>query len=544
MSNVSIENVGPIPHLEVVAPEEGGLVLLLGRNESGKSTALGAISEALHQDGGLKLRRGETRGEVEAFGMRLTVGGNTRRKGELEVIEVEGLDAARAIDPGLADPLAADRERILTFCELIGVKVDPQKFAPIVGGTEELARIASPATLAAATMPAMAEGLKKDLEKAARAAKEQASSLEGKAAGLRMGLADVDLTQPADEQKLASATEAAVRALAELDGRAKQAAETQAKLGSARATLDKLREQPAVDESEAQAQLDSARAAESTATEALGAATQAVSAAEEAKAEAIRQADLAIAAAKKRQADAQSAAGAAMLATRQAQTRLEGLAKRRADIAAAELAVAQSGGSIAEAPSEDQLAAARAALEVARKAQENGAIIRRLRKQKLEADAAAREADAAAAQAAALREAALAVWDVIAECVAPILPAGMSIKDGRLRVTQGSEVFFFSDLSDGARAEIVIRATAEAMHRRADALAKQNGTPKQMPVMVFKQTFGESLDPHRILRMHQLARELGVLIYTARCDAGELRSMAAPEALASVFVSPKTSDAA
>jgi len=544
MSNPTITNVGPVAHLEVIAPEGGGLVLLLGRNESGKSTALGALSEALHQDGGLELRRQETRGEVDAFGMRLTVGGNTRRKGELEVIEVEGLDAARAIDPGLTDPLAADRERILTFCELIGVKADVQKFAPIVGGAEELKRLASERTLGASTMPAIAESLKKDLEGHARALKGECERLEGVAAGLRNSIGDVDLSQPADELKLAGATEAAVRALAELEGRAKQAVETQAKMGSARATLDALRAQPAVDESEAQAQLDSARAAESTATEALGAATQAVTAAEAAKAEAIRQADLAIAAAKQRQSEAQAAAGAAMLATRQVQARIDGLAKRRADIAAAELAVAQSGGSIAEAPSEDQIAAARAALEVARKAQDTGAVVRRLRKQKLEADQAAEQAKLVSRTVDDLRQAAISVWDVIAECVAPILPAGMSIKDGRLRVTQGSEVFFFSELSDGARAEIVIRATAEAMHRRADALAKQNGTPKQMPVMVFKQTFGESLDPHRILRMHQLARELGVLIYTARCDAGDLRSMAAPEALASVFVSPKTSDAA
>lgn len=535
MSNVTIENVGPIAHLDLPVPAEGGLVFLLGRNETGKSTALGAVSEILHQDGGLTLRAGEQKGYAEGFGMRLTVGGNTRRKGELEVLEVEGLDAARAIDPGIADPEAADRARILTFCDLIGVKVDAQRFGSIVGGAEELARLASPATLAQPTMPAIAESLKKDLEKAARAKKDEAQSLEGKAAGLRMGLADVDLTQPADETKLAAATEEAVRALAELEGRAKQAAETSAKLGSARETLDRLRATPAVDEAEANAALESALAAEATANEALGSAAQSVSAAEAAKAEAIRQADLAIAAAKQRHAEAQNAAGSALLATRQARQRLDALAKRRQDIAAAELAVAQSGGSIAEAPSDEILAAARVAVDAARKAQENGAVIRRLRKQKLEADAAAKQASDVAQIASDLREAALRVWDVIAECVKPILPEGLDIKDGRLRVRQGDQVLFFSDLSDGARARIVIQATAEAMHRRADAIAAQTGEPKRMPILVFKQTFGEALDPIRILELHELAKQLGVTIFTARCDAGELRAMTAPDALNQVF---------
>lgn len=546
MTENYVEGLGPITQrLKILAPESGGFVLALGHNECGKSTVLDAISESVHQTNGLEKSRSVARGAAEFFGMKLTVGQNTRRSGELAVLEFEGLNLAEAIDTGIADPIRAGRRRAMILCNLLGVKLNMQAFADIVGGSESLKRVASERTMAATSVPEAAELLKRDLDALAHAAKEEAGKHNVVAAGLRVGIGDVDLTKPADEQKLASATEAAVRDLAELEGRAKQARETEAKMGSARATLDALRAKPAEDESEAQAQLDSARAAESTATEALGAATQAVTAAEEAKAEAIRQADLAIAAAKQRQNEAQSAAGAAMLATRQAQARLDGLAKRRADLAAAELAVAQSGGSIVEAPSEEAIAAARAAVELARKAQENGAIVRRLREQKLRADEEARIASEFEARSNELRGWAASVHQVVASALAPCLPENTSLdEDGRMLVKQNGQVFFFEQLSEGAQAEIIIRAAARAGHRISEEESKRTGQPAKLPVFVFDQRYGEALDPMRILKLHELARQERCLIYSARNDAGELRILEAPEALASMVMVPKPEAAA
>lgn len=533
MQNVVIENVGPISRLVIPCPEEGGLVYLLGHNESGKSRGLEAISEALHKPGAsvLELRRGETRGSVQGFGMTLKVGQLTTRRGELEAMEIEGLDPSSAIDPGIDDPVRADRARINTLCDLVLARADVAQFSELVGGPDVLAKYASNEALASAALTDMAEKLKRDFEERARALKSEADKKTGQSSGLVQAVAaDIETAREkvATPNELEAESEQAIQALGQLEGRRDEAARAAQTQSTARATLDALRSSPAIDEAAATAQLEEARMVEGVASETLGAATQAVLDAERAKSEAIKRADETITAARLRQNEAATSVSSARLSVRQAQERIDAARLRAESIANAEREAEKAGVSTVEPPSEAEIEAARARRETARAARNHGVLVyaARAKVKKAREDAAVLSAEASAIEQEVdtLREWSQKVWDVVAKVLAPILPKGLSIKGGRLLVEEGRETFFFSDISEGARTDIVIRACAEAVHRQAGQIAKQTGQPKKTPVIVFPQRWGESLDPMRQAEIAKLAQQLGVVIYTARCDAGALRA--------------------
>lgn len=136
---IKIENVGPITNLEIPIPEEGGVVVLRGRNRVGKTTALEATKRVLGGECELSPRDGTARGTVDGFGVRVTVGRAVRRTGELEAIHLEGkLSVAEMVDPGIKDPAKADAKRIKVIVNLSGVDPDQKKFRTLIG--EELCR--------------------------------------------------------------------------------------------------------------------------------------------------------------------------------------------------------------------------------------------------------------------------------------------------------------------------------------------------------------------------------------------------------------------
>lgn len=119
---IELKNIGAIKHLSLTAPPNGGVVVLRGRNGSGKTTALDAIQAALSGRGSAPLRDGETSGTVSAGGVTMIIGRSTRRAGELDVATIEGrLTVATLVDPGVIDSLAADARRIKSLVSLAGV---------------------------------------------------------------------------------------------------------------------------------------------------------------------------------------------------------------------------------------------------------------------------------------------------------------------------------------------------------------------------------------------------------------------------------------
>jgi energy-coupling factor transporter ATP-binding protein EcfA2 len=142
MSDITIRNVGPITEWAIPHPEEGGVVVLAGRNGSGKSTALEAIRAAIGGKADLSARDGTARGTIEAFGATITVAASTRRRGEADVVSIEGRgDVAALVDPGIADPVAADGARVRVIVALSGRRLSAADFRDLLPDPTEWERL-------------------------------------------------------------------------------------------------------------------------------------------------------------------------------------------------------------------------------------------------------------------------------------------------------------------------------------------------------------------------------------------------------------------
>ncbi|MBK8184740.1 MAG: AAA family ATPase [Candidatus Competibacteraceae bacterium] len=69
MKNIEIKNIGPIASVTIPVPEAGGVVVLTGRNGSGKSHALEAVNAAVSGKGKPPLKDLAKQGSVSAAGV-------------------------------------------------------------------------------------------------------------------------------------------------------------------------------------------------------------------------------------------------------------------------------------------------------------------------------------------------------------------------------------------------------------------------------------------------------------------------------------------
>ena len=126
MSTGTLKNIGPLETLTFPIPEAGGVVVFHGRNGSGKSTALRAIDTTVSGKGKVSVRDGTLKGEIDAFGVRVSLARSIRRTGEAEVVSLEGrFSVADLVDPGMKDPDAADAKRIKALVQLSGARPTP-----------------------------------------------------------------------------------------------------------------------------------------------------------------------------------------------------------------------------------------------------------------------------------------------------------------------------------------------------------------------------------------------------------------------------------
>lgn len=251
MSNIVIENVGPIEYVEIPYPEEGGLVILEGGHALGKTTALKAISSVLTGKGSLDKRDGALSGGIEAFGVKVTIGKNTRRAGSMACYSIESkLPIGALIDPGIDDPAAADRARIKALMVLVGAGNDPAIFHKLLGGEKEFKAVVGEVT--------GTDGL--DLAKKIKAA-IQAKALDAERAAERAtGEATANETAAqacgpdwiSDPAKLAKDLELAIAEEARIKAVAKAAKETREKAVAAAEQLAKAGTDAAVKLAEAE----------------------------------------------------------------------------------------------------------------------------------------------------------------------------------------------------------------------------------------------------------------------------------------------------
>lgn len=184
-ATIDIKDIGPVEHVNIPIPEGGGVIVLRGRNGTGKSNTLEAVESLTTGKGKLNVRDGALRGEVSGYGATITVGRSTRRTGELEVLTLEGkLSVADLVDPGLKSDDAADAKRIKALASLTGADADPSYFHSLLGGKESFESIVSPSAIDGTDWVQMADRIKRDIEREARKEEDHAEYCDGKARGM------------------------------------------------------------------------------------------------------------------------------------------------------------------------------------------------------------------------------------------------------------------------------------------------------------------------------------------------------------------------
>lgn len=466
-SNISIANIGPIARLSIPIPDEGGMVVLKGRNGCGKTESLDAIQSALTGKGKPPLRDLATKGEIAIGGVRLTVAKSVRRSGQLEVTTLEGkLSIGDLVDPGLLDPVRADATRIKALVELSGIGIEEDDLVGFPAEVLEGIPLADP-------VAAMAE-LKRRLDIGAREYEKLAAAEQAKVKALLETLGDEFPSGPMpDQDALRTATIDAIRSLDRL--RAEQAVATEA-AQKAQKAREQLQTVPEIDLE----RLLSLRAEVETQ---LADKEEQISLLKKRLEESKHELNLLLA--QHENADLQ---------IKQAKQQIELRTQLEHVIAASEH----------PGPSQTDVDVAATALEAAKQAE---AAADRLRQQltlKDKADYAAEEADRLSSEAVFLRRKAKQTDEVLSEIVGNIPDCPLRIESGRLIIDTKRGPTFFSDLSMGEKYRVVLPIAMRAVGKQG--------------LIVLSQEAFEGLDPTNRRTVADMARELGILIITAECS--------------------------
>lgn len=488
-STIELVNVGPIEHLSIPVPPQGGITVLLGRNGRGKTKALEAIrDETSGIERKISVRDGQAKAEIDVCGLTIEVGRSTIRSGELEVLTLRGkFSIGDFVDPKLKSPESADARRIKVLCAFSTEKPDPSLFWQLLGSREAFESIVGTHALASEDIVTMAARIKADIETAARKAESQADHAEGRSRGAREAASGIDTTLPDDCDELQRSLEVAIREEAAL----KQQATAASKARKARQEAQDLLE-------DAQASFSGQSADE--AEDALEAAKDTANVAGQA-----------VAAARLALAKAEAEYTAADLAVRTATKALTVARQHERTIAGWKEQLAKE---LPEQVSPERLAYATQQVQVARDAVQNGVLVRTAKQRLAEAAAAAKEVIQHRKQADEYREAAKGPDEVLTQIVAKVTNR-LRVEGGRfiLETTRGPSTFFH-ELSRGEKTKIACDIGIDAV-----------GSPG---LLVLEQELWEGLDPiaQREIAEHVYGR--GVNFITAKATED-------PEITAEVF---------
>lgn len=464
---ITLKNIGPIENVTLPIPEEGGVVVLRGRNGCGKSTALDAIQTAITGKGKPPLRDKTAKGEVHAGGVSLTVAKSVRRSGELMVTSLDSrLSVADLVDPGIIDPVRADASRIKALVNLSRAEIFPGDLHGFPDNLLDGLNLADP-------VAAMAE-LKKRLDIGAREYEKLAKDSAAKAAALLESAGDPGPLP--DEAALQAALSDAQRRVDRLNDLAEQSRVAKNRAAAAQAKLATMER---VDV----AALTVARDHAVSNAEAKRRAAQQLKDAYNAAVEAFK---------------------SATAERDQWQTRLES-AMQVADMRA------QLGTQIAESlipdPTPGQRAEAQAALDAALQAMTAAAQARSALQARAKGDELASEALRLEEESNLLRRKARQTEEILSEIIAD-LGCPLRCIDGRLVTNTTRGPTYYADLSEGERWTIALDIAVGAIGERG--------------LLVVPQAAWEGLDPINRALIADHAQQHGVVIITAECDTGDL----------------------
>lgn len=497
---IEIRDVGPVvSHTLKIEP---GVTVITGANEVGKSTLIMATAAlAGRKEAELSVRDGCKSGMVQGLGTTLLIGKRTTRAGELEVDSVEDrIDLASLVDPGLKQPAAATKKRIKALISLTGTKLDVADFGVILPESMQGEILQADADDDPVDM---AGKIKRRMEGKAREMEEFATDHETKALGAKRAFDGIDLDAPHDSAALQQAYSDALQEKGSIDAQVKAAAQRSEEIASAKRTLETA-ENTGTSLSAAEKELKAKDAAFAAVVERANEAALNILSAQRNVDEAIRLLSSAKAAVEQTAKDRVLASEAC-----ESQQRLIDSIKREtahlAELRKLASAVAP------EAPSEDDVAAAKEAADKAFASLEQASRIRDGLKAKEEHDKHRKTQAEFLEKANIFRQAAAATDEVLSNAVAA---KTLKVVAGELCYVEGDRNEPYARLSDGKRYQVAILEIARAIH----------ATSKRLAVVPLNQQAWEGLDEANRKIVNGAAVECNICIVTAEAGSGPLTS--------------------
>ena len=490
---IKIENAGPVESLTVPVQDKGGIVVIMGPNDSGKSESLKAYQKLLGGNEQIRKRYGTPRGVVEGLGVKLSLMANTRVSGECEAVSLEGeLDIGELIDPGVKDPRRADALRIKALLKVRGVRANLARFLPLVGDDEHwLGELASDGTHAAIDLVDMAAGLKKDFEKESRSLADYAKTAEAGARAKRESAEGLDMDAVSNADILQGQWEAAIK---------HEATTTQTRVAQVTALNKRDTAKRNLAEAEAGYKGPTLVDAQAALNEADKAETDAGNAVEIAQRELNK---------------AQSLLEATQSRCRKSMAQRDATAQHQQVMAgwAETIAAAADVEGVSDA---DMESATHAVLD-ARSAVEHGVRVRDAKKALAEAADLQIDADTLQKQADQLRDAAKGTNDVLADAVSVGTLIPVADDNGNFRFAVQSKNgddrrTYYHDLGPGRRTMIAVTEAASCLRALdPDAL--------KIALIVLPQGPWQDLDYANRCLVREHVRSLGVNLVAAQCDS-------------------------
>lgn len=486
---IELKDIGPVEHLSIPLPAGGGLVVVRGRQDIGKSQTLNAVDYAVTGNGSIEKRDGATRGTITIGDATVSVVKQARRQGfELVAASLDGrLKISDLIDPGLKDPEKNDAVRIKALVQLAGVTPDITLFHDLAGGKAEFDEIVGPDATETDDIVTMAARVKRHFEAASRKEADKAENFTGNALGHREAALGYDPEVEADSEKLQAALEAAIREQQRLESECDAARKHNAAIVEARKALEAAQSSssfPPVAEA-----LDAesiARSAKDNAAEEVALLT-----------ESLREARVKLA----------KAEAAHVLAVK---TR-EGAEQHERTLGAWGQTARLEG--IPEPEAEAR--AAKAQVEQARIAVEQGALQRDKAVRQARADTADRMAAESRKKADKLRDAAKATDEVLSQLVGRC-GTPWRVERGRLVTTHKRGTIPVSELSDGTRSKVAIDIGIAALARM--------GIPDKLMILTIPQRIYGEFQPKTRREIDAYGKKVGVHILTAEATDDDVLS--------------------
>ena len=498
---IEIGGRGRISRLEVPVPPagQGGVVIVRGRNDHGKSTVLNCVDSLINGGSGPSLRRGEVQGYTNGLGVNVKVGARITRKGKLEVTGFVGAESiTKFVDPGIKDQEAADAERLRSLLRLANAKISGDAWAEKFGSeVRELVKDDPVATSTAIVKFLQAKARESEAERDRREGAATALEARFKAAEAELAAAGVvgiavdgrdggeggADSLPAGHDLL-SATKSHELAIAEKLKAERAVENKKAAAEEAKRAAEELK----AEEGKALGTLDKAEAAVVAAEYDLHERSKAIDELQRLLEQEVAKRD------------------AAIVAWNSAK-------QSRDTIAAHHATLNKLREKVASGAAEVDLSELNAAIaKVEKAAKLKAAIEQKAAVEKLRKDAAAERESAkkSSEQAAQYRQSAEDVDLVLANAIKDIA-CGVRISNGRLwaKNSEGVEVYV-SELSPGKRTTLAIE------------IAASSASGGEMGVL--EQEAWESLDPVNQEYVIRRMIEKGIVLVTAECDEGELRA--------------------